>query len=171
MYICPRLAVHTYLLSRQRCLKERKRWIRKGENKKCMKWEKSLRATDKSESGLMQLWLAAHVIWQSATAQCAHLCWSVQSVHLRLCSHLWCRLERPKKHIKTDLRSPVSHNLFYSPSPPSIMGSMLKLTPLQVERGWMWITISTKGSCGVCTCLVNVYKCGLFSSKVRNHLP
>lgn len=73
-------------------------------------WQRS--ESSRSESGLIQLWVAAHIIWQSATITYALTCEVSVSAFVPRYDFAW----EDQRHIETDLRS--VHPLLYSSSKP-----------------------------------------------------
>lgn len=93
-----------------------------------MMWEKSLSAADRKNWGLMQLWVAAHVIWQTATITQALTC-EVGPCVVSISDFdvAW----KGQKHVQADLRSLQP---LLKLQPFSIMAYTFKPMPGQVDR-------------------------------------
>lgn len=109
---------------------------------------------------LIHLWMTAHVMCLSATITEA-LTRGVGpcEVSISACVPNYV-IWKGQRHIKAKLRS-------LQPLLQLYRRLLMHSDATAGKEDWMWIIISTKGSCAVCACVLNAYKCEPFSSSQK----
>lgn len=109
---------------------------------------------------LIHLWMTAHVMCLSATITEA-LTRGVGpcEVSISACVPNYV-IWKGQRHIKAKLRS-------LQPLLQLYRRLLMHSDATAGKEDWMWIIISTKGSCAMCACVLNAYKCEPFSSSQK----
>lgn len=121
---------------------------------------KGWRTEESLGANLIHLWMTAHVMCLSATIMEA-LTRGVGPCEVSISAFvpnyvIW----KGQRHIKAELRSP-------QPLLQLHRRLLMHSDATTGKEDWMWIIISTKGSCAVCACVLNAYKWEPFSSSQK----
>lgn len=121
---------------------------------------KGWRTEESLGANLIHLWMTAHVMCLSATIMEA-LTRGVGPCEVSISAFvpnyvIW----KGQRHIKAELRSP-------QPVLQLHRRLLMHSDATAGKEDWMWIIISTKGSCAVCACVLNAYKWEPFSSSQK----